>query len=144
MTENEVLYMFVDGACVPNPGRGGWAYLLDWKDRRKVANGIVDEDQTTNQRAELTAAIEAFGALKANGRRLKIEVVSDSQYLIKSMSDEWNPKTNLDLFDMLENLASNHDVTWTWIKGHSGNARNETVDKLAEKMATLAYQKREK
>lgn len=140
MQVDTTLYMYTDGACVPNPGRAAYAFLLDYKGVRKVDKGVLDEETSTNQRAEVTAAIKAFEALKADGRRLTIIVTSDSQYLIKSMTGEWKARTNLDLFDRLEELSRRHDVTWQWVKGHSGHVQNELVDKLAERVAQKAYQ----
>lgn len=140
--DDSTIYMFVDGACVPNPGKAAYAFLLDYKGHRKVDKGVVDEETSTNQRAEITAAIKAFEALKPGQRDLTIVVTSDSQYLIKSMCGEWRAKTNLDLFDRLEELSHVHNVTWQWVKGHSGHVQNEIVDKLANRIAEKAWRER--
>lgn len=139
MMDTEPLYMYTDGACVPNPGKAAYAFLLDYKGVRKMANGVLDEETSTNQRAEVTAAIKAFEALKPGTRNLTIIVTSDSQYLIKSMRGEWKARTNLDLFTRLRELVHPHHVTWEWVKGHSGHPQNEIVDTLAESTAQKAY-----
>src|SRR5690242_11288204 len=103
----DILYIYTDGACVPNPGAGGWACLLDYKGNRKVLSG--SEPDTTNQRMEVLAAIKAFEAIKP-GWNCDIVVVSDSQYLINGMNGNWKVKTNRDLFVDLMALEQNHKV----------------------------------
>lgn len=135
---DKVLRMFVDGACVPNPGKGGYAYLLQYDNAQKVDSGIVPEDICTNQRAEIYAAIRAFEALKV-GNGLCIVVTSDSQYLINTMSGKFKKGANVDLWRRLDELSANHTVSWNWVRGHSGHTENEMVDELANKQALKAY-----
>lgn len=138
MADN-LLYIYCDGACVPNPGEGGWAALLDYNGNRKVVHGSVSD--TTNQRMEIQAAISAFEAIKA-GWNCTVTVVSDSQYLINCMSGDWKIKSNVDLFMRLKELVAPHSVTWEWVKGHNGHPQNEIVNNLAEQEATRLHRQK--
>ena len=131
--------IYTDGACRGNPGAGGWGVLLIAGSRRKTLHG--GEPETTNNRMELTAAIEALNVLK--GRR-QVVLHTDSKYVLQGLN-EWLPnwkkrgwKTasrkavkNQDLWQALDAAASRHDVTWKWVKGHDGNPGNEKADALA-------------
>ncbi len=136
MNDN-IVYIYCDGACVPNPGEGGWAALLDYNGNRKVLHGSVPD--TTNQRMEIQACIGAFESIKP-GFNCEIVVTSDSQYLINCMSGAWKIKSNIDLFMRLKELIERHSVTWAWVKGHSGHPQNEIVNNLAEQEATRLHQ----
>lgn len=128
-----------DGACLGNPGPGGWAALLRHNGReRELAGG---EAQTTNNRMELLAAIMALEALKAP---CEVVLSTDSQYVQKGIG-EWlpnwirrgwktaggDPVKNQDLWQRLNAAAKPHKVQWKWVKGHAGHVENERVDKLA-------------
>ncbi len=128
-----------DGACLGNPGPGGWAALLVHEGReRELAGG---EALTTNNRMELLAAIMALEALKSP---CQVVLSTDSQYVQKGIG-EWLPnwvrrgwKTaggeavkNKDLWERLQLAAAAHKIQWKWVKGHSGHVENERVDKLA-------------
>ena len=128
-----------DGACLGNPGPGGWAALLVHEGReRELAGG---EAQTTNNRMELLAAIMALEALKAP---CQVVLSTDSQYVQKGIG-EWlpgwirrgwktaggEPVKNKDLWERLQLAAAPHKVQWKWVKGHAGHVENERVDKLA-------------
>ncbi|MBX7199257.1 MAG: ribonuclease HI [Rhodospirillaceae bacterium] len=131
--------LFTDGACLGNPGPGGWAALLRYKGAEKELAG--GEKLTTNNRMEMMAVIEGLMALT---RQSTVEVFTDSQYVQKGIS-EWihgwkkrnwrtadkQPVKNADLWQALDAAQSGHDVTWTWVKGHAGHAENERVDQLA-------------
>lgn len=135
--------IFTDGACIGNPGPGGYAAILRCNGHEKVING--GDPKTTNQRMELMAAIIALSALK---EPCAVEVVSDSQYVTKGMS-EWigrwqvrgwrngqgRPIENRDLWEKLLNIAGKHQVKWTWVRGHNGHRDNERCDKLANEAA---------
>lgn len=136
---DDTLYIYCDGACVPNPGQGGWAALLDYNGNRKVIHGSVPD--TTNQRMEIQAAIEAFSAIKP-GWECDVIVTSDSQYLINIMTGDWKRKSNHDLFDVLDELSDKHRVKWVWVKGHAGHPQNEIVNALAEKEASKLHRER--
>lgn len=131
--------LITDGACIGNPGPGGWACILRYGNRHKEMFGSAP--QTTNNRMELTAAIEGLRALK---ERCSVEVVTDSEYLkngITSWIHGWkrngwrtkskNPVVNQDLWHDLDELVAKHDVRWTWTKGHAGHADNIRCDELA-------------
>ena len=137
--KHEIVEIFTDGACRGNPGPGAWAALLRYKGVEKELSGY--EPMTTNNRMEMMAAIRALEALK---RPMTMQVYTDSQYLTKGM-EEWlsgwkqkgwinskkDPVANADLWQMLDQLASAHTITWHWVKGHSGHPENERVDQLA-------------
>jgi len=139
----EKVALFTDGACLGNPGPGGWAALLRYKGSEKELSGGVRE--TTNNRMEMQAVIEG---LKSLSRPCAVNIVTDSQYVLKGMT-EWiagwkrrNWRTadkqkvkNVDLWQELDAQASRHQVTWTWVRGHDGHAENERVDALARAAA---------
>lgn len=131
--------IFTDGACRGNPGPGGWGALLRFGGEEKTLFG--GEEDTTNNRMELTAVIEALGALK---RPCDVTLTSDSTYVLKGIQ-EWMPnwkkrgwKTaskkpvkNVDLWKKLDVLIVEHKIDWQWVKGHSGHPENELADQLA-------------
>lgn len=133
--------IYTDGACRGNPGPGGWGALLIAAGRRKSLYG--GERATTNNRMELTAVIEALGALK--GRR-RVKLYTDSKYVldgINSWISGWKsrgwktaakkPVKNQDLWQALDSAIERHDIEWTWVKGHAGNPGNEAADALANR-----------
>lgn len=134
-----MIELFTDGACRGNPGPGGWGALLRQGDRTRELHG--GEAETTNNRMEMTAVIEGLGALK---RPCRVHIMTDSQYVLKGVT-EWMPNwkkrswrtaggqavKNVDLWQKLDALLADHDVTWEWVKGHSGHPENERVDALA-------------
>ena len=136
---SESIEIFTDGACKGNPGRGGWGALLRFGTREKELFG--GEALTTNNRMELTAVIRALEALN---KRCAVRVHTDSKYVQKGIS-EWiigwkkrgwktadkKPVKNVDLWLQLDQLASQHDIEWLWVKGHSGHEGNEHADRLA-------------
>ena len=141
--DTTVVEMFTDGACLGNPGPGGWAALLRFKGtEREVAGG---EKLTTNNRMEMMAVIEGLRSLT---RACKVTVYTDSQYVQKGIS-EWihswkkrgwrtadkKPVKNADLWQMLDEARNGHDVTWLWVRGHAGHVENERVDVLARNEA---------
>jgi len=131
--------LFADGACLGNPGPGGWAALLRFKDADKEISG--GEPLTTNNRMELMAVISGLRALT---RPCRIAVTTDSQYVQKGIT-EWiigwkkrgwktadkKPVKNIDLWQALDEARAQHRVTWHWVKGHSGHVENERADVLA-------------
>ena len=131
--------IYTDGACRGNPGPGGWGVLLIGGKHRKTLHG--GEPETTNNRMELTAAIEALNALK--GRR-KVVLYTDSKYVMQGITDwmdNWKargwkttarkPVKNKDLWQALDAAQERHDITWKWVKGHDGHPGNEEADRLA-------------
>lgn len=131
--------IYTDGACKGNPGPGGWGALLRYNGREKTLQGA--EAQTTNNRMELTAAIEALATLK---RHCDVDLYTDSQYLRQGMTSwlaQWKkkgwknskkePVKNADLWQKLDELATLHHIRWHWVKGHSGHPENELADTLA-------------
>ncbi len=141
MTEAGLVQIWTDGACSGNPGPGGWGALLRYGDREKELFG--GESETTNNRMELTAAIEALNALK---KPCKVKLTTDSQYVkggITGWIHGWKkngwktsakkPVKNAELWQALDEATRRHDVSWHWIKGHAGHAENEKADELARR-----------
>lgn len=135
------VHAFTDGACSGNPGPGGWGVVLRWSDHEKELFG--GETDTTNNRMELMAAISALEALT---RRSEVVVTTDSTYVrngIMTWVKDWKrrnwmtaarkPVKNVDLWKRLDAAAAQHDVTWEWVKGHSGHPENERADELARR-----------
>ncbi len=140
---NEVvdIEIFTDGACRGNPGPGGWGVILRSGSHEKELFG--GERSTTNNRMELRAAIEGLAALK---RPSQVTVTTDSQYVRQGITqwiegwkrNQWRtsakkPVKNQDLWQLLDELTSRHEVTWEWVKGHSGHPDNEHADALANR-----------
>ena len=140
---NEVfdIQIFTDGACRGNPGPGGWGVILRSGSHEKELFG--GEQSTTNNRMELRAAIEGLAALK---RPSQVTVTTDSQYVRQGITqwiegwkrNQWRtsakkPVKNQDLWQLLDELTSRHEVTWEWVKGHSGHPDNEHADALANR-----------
>ena len=132
--------LFTDGACSGNPGPGGWGAILRFGTREKELSG--GENQTTNNRMELTAVIEGLLALK---EPCNVTLTTDSRYVADGLSKGWaanwkkngwrkadkKPALNPDLWDELLRLAEIHTLTINWIKGHAGHSENERCDALA-------------
>ena len=138
---SDLVDVYTDGACKGNPGTGGWGVWLKWGDHEKDLFG--GEPETTNNRMELTAVIEALASLK---RRCKVRLHTDSQYVhngIVTWIHDWKkrgwrtadrkPVKNVDLWQKLDELVPNHDIEWIWVRGHDGNPGNERADELANK-----------
>jgi ribonuclease HI len=139
--------LFCDGACLGNPGPGGWAFLL----RLRTPSGMKEKEghgsdaETTNNRMELTAALKGLQALV---RPCQVDLVSDSQYVVKGLS-QWLPKwkaagwrkadrgpvLNADLWQALDEQTTRHDVKPRWVRGHAGHPENERVDQAAREAA---------
>jgi ribonuclease HI len=136
---SKTVTIYTDGACSGNPGPGGWGVVLMSGDRRREIKGGARD--TTNNRMELQAAIEALNALKFP---VRVELYTDSVY-VRSGITEWlenwkrrgwrtaakKPVKNEDLWRALDDAIKPHDITWHWVKGHDGNAENERADELA-------------
>ena len=131
--------IFTDGACSGNPGPGGWGVLLRYGDKEKELSGGAAE--TTNNRMELSAAIEALNALT---RPCAVDLYTDSTYVkdgITKWMHNWKrngwrtaakkPVKNVELWQALDDALGPHDVTWHWVKGHAGHPENERADELA-------------
>lgn len=129
--------IYTDGGCVPNPGRGGWAALVHYPDRDIELSGA--ENNSTNNRMELTAAINALESLIGSP---VVQVFTDSEYVKKGIT-EWLPNwrirgwkrkggalANQDLWMRLDKLTQIFQIEWKWVRGHSGNVLNEKVDRL--------------
>lgn len=132
--------LYTDGACSGNPGPGGWGAILIYKDIKKEMSG--GDKETTNNKMELTAAIEGLSALKEPCR---VKLYSDSKYLIDGITKDWarswrakgwkksdgKPALNIDLWEKILELDEYHEIEYIWVKGHAGNPYNERCDRLA-------------
>lgn len=130
--------IYSDGACQPNPGPGGWAVLLRYGEHEKVLIG--SESQTTNNRMELTAALQGLQELK---QPCQVDFYTDSQYVRRGIT-EWLPHwqalnwkrkdgalANADLWQALDAAIQRHRIQWHWVRSHAGNQHNVRVDRLA-------------
>jgi ribonuclease HI len=138
---SQLVTIYTDGACRGNPGPGGWGVVLQYGATVKELHG--GEPITTNNRMELTAVIRALQALT---RPCQVVLKSDSQYVLKGIS-EWlpnwkqrgwrtaakKPVMNVDLWQTLDALAQPHQIDWQWVRGHNGEPGNERADALANK-----------
>ena len=138
LANGDRVVIYTDGGCAPNPGVGGWGAVLIYGGKRKEISG--GEQESTNNRMELMAAIESLGSLK---RSCRVKIVTDSKYL-KQGVQEWMPQwksrgwkrktgaiKNLELWQRLDILVAEHDIEWAWVKGHVGVPENERCDELA-------------
>ncbi len=136
---NDIVEVFTDGACSGNPGPGGYGAIVRFAGKTEELSGC--ESLTTNNRMELTAVIRALKAIPASSR---IRITTDSNYVVKGMT-EWlpgwiarnwinsqkKPVMNRDLWEQLAELARPHEIEWQWTRGHHGHSENERCDKLA-------------
>jgi ribonuclease HI len=134
----ETVDIFVDGAALPkNPGRGGAGVILTTEVRglrHTRAWGFYLGEPVTNNAAELKAVILALNAIK---RPCHVNVYSDSQYVVKTMTDGWKKGANTDLWAELAQAVKRHTVEWHWVKGHAGHELNEWANDLANRAAEL-------
>jgi len=135
-----ILQIYTDGACSGNPGPGGWGVVMLYGDKRRELSGFAPD--TTNNRMELLAVIEALSAIKTP---TPTEIYSDSKYIIDALTKGWltswqrngwktsakQPVKNQDLWEQLIILNATHNPTYHWVKGHSTNPHNNRADELA-------------
>ena len=140
-TKQKIL-LYTDGACSKNPGPGGWGFVLIHEQRKRKCSGF--ESDTTNNKMELTAVIKGLNYLT---KPSQVVVYTDSQYVMKGFTENWIKKwksnqwktstrqdvKNKELWIELVEQVEKHDVTWQWVKGHSGNEYNEMCDEYARK-----------
>ena len=144
MNKTEKVQIFTDGACKGNPGPGGWGAILRFQDNEKEINGF--KPLTTNNIMELMAVIES---LKTISKPFQIEITTDSKYVkngITSWIHNWKkngwktaakkPVKNKELWIELDHLIQKHNISWKWVKGHSGHVENERADELANEAIT--------
>jgi ribonuclease HI len=139
--DKSFLSIYTDGSCNPNPGKGGWAFVIlkshsfeDYKNYDWYISGF--EDYTTNNRMELKAVIEA---LEFTYNIKKYFIYSDSMYVINCARGLYNRKKNKDLWDKYDKYSKDKIIKWVWVKGHSNNKYNEIVDNLAKKEVNNIY-----
>lgn len=146
MDASHVVKIYTDGACIGNPGPGGWAAIVQYPDKDPVelCGGFSG---TTNNRMEILAAIYALESLQTES---KVTLITDSKYLIQAIEDwikRWKhngwrtsngtPVKNKDLWLRLDALVKKHKVSFKWVKGHAGNPQNERCDELATTQAAM-------
>jgi ribonuclease HI len=138
MTKKEIV-IYIDGACSGNPGPGGWGFFMSYNGSTKEEYG--SEVNTTNNRMEITAAIKAIQAVK---KKYSLTIYTDSTYLKNGITkwihgwikhnwkkDSKDPIKNVDLWEKLWEIISEHSIDWRWVKGHSGDFGNDKADYLA-------------
>lgn len=147
MTTSKPVTVYTDGACSGNPGPGGWGAILMYEGQEKPLSGY--DPETTNNRMELMAVIEALGCLK---RASRVELYTDSTYVMKGVT-EWmagwkrngwktsarKPVKNQDLWQRMSAAIEGHDIRWHWVKGHSGDHYNDMADELARQEITRRH-----
>jgi ribonuclease HI len=139
----KTVLLITDGACLQNPGPGGWACILRYKEKKREMWG--SDPDTTNNRMEITAAVQGLAALN---EPCEVEIVTDSQYLKNGitkwvegwkrngwLTKERKPVLNRDLWERLDELNEKHRTRWTWTKGHASHADNNRCDELAARAA---------
>jgi len=145
LPEDSVIEIYTDGGCSGNPGPGGWAFVLSFGNHEIRKSGGVP--QTTNNKMELTAVIQALEEVSSTGNvNMRIEVYTDSKYVKNGITswihnwikNGWNtaskqPVKNKELWIKLKELSDKYNVTWKWVKGHAGNPLNEVCDALVKK-----------
>jgi ribonuclease HI len=143
----DIVEIFTDGACLGNPGPGGWGAILRWREKSREMSG--GSPATTNNRMELMGAIAALEALRRDGMRVRL--YTDSMYLrdgITRWIHQWKrngwrtaarkPVRNEELWKRLDAAIAAHDVEWHWVRGHAGHPENERADALARAAALEA------
>lgn len=139
---SDTIFVYTDGACSGNPGPGGWGWAVAPNGQPHGSGG---DGNTTNQRMELLAVLEALRSLGVGAEAGHVEVVSDSTYVVNCFRDRWwakwqrngwknskkQPVANVDIWKPLVELVNSGDVSFRWVKGHSGDPMNDLVDELA-------------
>ena len=133
MVETQHVSIYTDGACKGNPGPGGWAAIVERDGVLYAHSGR--EPRTTNNRMELIAAIKG---LEAIGASKEVVIYSDSTYLVNTMTRGWKRRANHDLWEQLDRLARDYQITWEWVPSHSGIPGNEMADRFASMEARLS------
>ena len=131
--QSREIVIHTDGACKGNPGRGGWAAVIQQDGAQRIISGT--EPKTTNNRMEMTGVIRG---LEAVDQKAKVLISSDSTYVINTMTKGWKRKANHDLWEQLDRLVRGRDISWRWVRGHSGDLGNELADSAATKAAGTA------
>lgn len=134
--QDKNMEIYTDGSCLGNPGPGGWGTIILYKDEELKLSG--GEPQTTNNRMEMTAILRALewvhtesGLSEQELTAEKIKIYSDSSLIIKTLTDGWKRKANLDLWSEMDRLRAWLDIEWIWVKGHADNKYNNLADELA-------------
>ena len=126
-----MIEIHTDGACSGNPGSGGWAAVIVVDGQKRRIHGKGPEE-TTNNRMEIFAVVKGLGDIPEGSH---VTIFSDSEYVIKTMTENWKRKKNEDLWLLLDKEVSRRKVNWEWVEAHAGNVLNEEADALASKEA---------
>lgn len=133
MSNRPTIYLYTDGAASGNPGPGGWGAVLKCASLRKELSGAFA--LTTNNRMELLAVIKGLEAIRWDNAR--VEIWSDSQYVVNTVNLGWKRKKNFDLWSQYDALASRFEISFHWLRGHAGHPENERCDSLAVEARSL-------
>lgn len=130
--ENKII-IYTDGSCLGNPGPGGWGVVILNDDKEIRLSG--GENDTTNNRMEMTAIIKALEWIRKNAENREVEINSDSNLIIQTVKQGWKKKANTDLWEQIEKLRAWLNIEWKWVKAHAQNQHNNIADELAVKEA---------
>jgi len=125
-----LIEIYTDGACIGNPGSGGWAAIIIEDGTQREVHGR--EAYTTNNRMEIMAVINGLSSVPESA---DVMIVSDSTYVVNTMTRNWKRKANIDLWERLDKETAKRNVKWRWVRGHAGHPMNEKADSLANQEA---------
>lgn len=133
-TNMKHIMLYTDGSCLGNPGPGGIGVVMEYKGKTKELHGYIPD--TTNNRAEMVAVIEGLKALK---KPCHVTVITDSQYIVNTMTKGWRKAKNQDLWIILATVSALHEIEWQWVRAHDeeeGDPRNERANEIAQTAAS--------
>ena len=128
--QNQNIDIYTDGSCIPNPGKGGWAWIAIFSDGKEIQNS-GSKQNTTNNYMEISAVLNCLTFFQ-NYKDYVLDIYSDSQLVINCSQKLWKRNKNLELWKQYDELSKNLNIKWNWVKAHSGNKYNDIVDSLAK------------
>ena len=131
--QNQNIDIYTDGSCIPNPGKGGWAWIAIFSDGKEIQNS-GSKQNTTNNYMEISAVLDflEYFQVNINNPNYILNIYSDSQLVINCSQKLWKRNKNLELWKKYDDVSKNLNIKYTWVKSHSGNKYNELVDCLAK------------
>ncbi len=128
--DKKEIIVYTDGSCIPNPGKGGWAWIALFPDGKELQNS-GRKNNTTNNYMEITAVLDCLLYLREY-KEYTLHIFSDSQLVINCSQKLWKRNKNLELWNQYDDICKNLIIKWTWVKAHTENRYNELVDRLAK------------